>query len=142
MTKTAHGICYHSLADHTKGLIGLGVQIIARGQTVCAKLTGDIDHHTAREMRCVIDVAVRQNDAKELILDFSGVTFMDSSGIGLVMGRYKLVSERGGKLTIARLPGYIRKVMRVAGINRLARIAEDYELPQEAQEVVKVETTN
>ncbi|MBQ8121336.1 MAG: anti-sigma factor antagonist [Ruminococcus sp.] len=121
----------------------MGVQVIARGQTVCAKLIGDIDHHSAREMRCLIDVAVRENDAKELILDFSGVTFMDSSGIGLVMGRYKVMTEREGRLTIARLPGYIRKVMRVAGINRLARIAEDYELPaEEAQEVVKIETTN
>ncbi len=121
----------------------MSVEIAARGQTVCAKLVGDIDHHSAREMRCVIDVAVRENDAKELILDFSGVTFMDSSGIGLVMGRYKVMCEREGRLTIARLPGYIRKVMKVAGINRLARIVDDYELPKEQeQEVMKVETTN
>lgn len=126
----------------------MSVQIIARGQTVCAKLLGDIDHHSAKEMRCEIDIAVKENDAKELILDFSAVTFMDSSGIGLVMGRYKLMSERQGKLVIAKTPAYISKVMRVAGVNRLAKIVSDYELPreqallEEAQEVMKVETTN
>lgn len=126
-----------------KGLIKLGVQIIARGQTVCAKLLGDIDHHSAKEMRCEIDIAVNENDATELILDFSAVTFMDSSGIGLVMGRYKLMSERQGRLVIASTPAYISKVMRVAGVNRLAKIVSDYELPkEETQEVMKVETTN
>ncbi len=126
-----------------KGMIGLGVQITARRQVVCAKLTGDIDHHSARQMRCEIDIAVKENDATELILDFSAVTFMDSSGIGLVMGRYKLMNERQGRLIIAKTPGYISRVMRIAGLNRLAKIVEEYELPpQEEQEVVKVETTN
>ena len=121
----------------------MSVQIIAAERVVCAKLCGDIDHHTAREMRCEIDVAVRENDADELILDFSGVTFMDSSGIGLVMGRYKLMNERQGRLVIAKTPGYIGKVMRVAGISRLAKVVSEYELPrQETVEVMKVETTN
>lgn len=127
-----------------KGLIFMSAEIITADKVLCAKLSGDIDHHTARELRTLIDIAVTENDPAELILDFSGVTFMDSSGIGLVMGRYKLMNERGGKLTIAKTPGYISKVMKVAGVNRLARIVSDYELPkQEAQqEVMKVETTN
>ncbi len=126
-----------------KGMIDLSVQLIARGKTLCAKLIGDIDHHSAKDLRCEIDIAVNENDSRELILDFSGVTFMDSSGIGLVMGRYKLMSERQGSLIIAKTPAYISKVMRVAGVNRLAKIVSDYELEQEQeQEVVKVETTN
>ena len=125
-----------------KGMIKMGVQIIAAGRVLCAKLTGDIDHHTARQMRCEIDIAVRENDAQELILDFSGVTFMDSSGIGLVMGRYKLMNERQGRLVIAKTPGYIGKVMRVAGISRLAKVVNDYELPKQMGEVMKIETTN
>ena len=125
-----------------KGMMKMGVQIIAAGRVLCAKLTGDIDHHTARQMRCEIDIAVRENDAQELILDFSGVTFMDSSGIGLVMGRYKLMNERQGRLVIAKTPGYIGKVMRVAGISRLAKVVNDYELPKQTGEVMKIETTN
>ena len=57
-----------------------------------------------------------------LVLDFSRVTFMDSSGIGLVMGRYKLMTERGGKCVVADPPAYISRVMRISGINRLCEI--------------------
>ena len=122
----------------------MGVEITAAGRVLCARLIGDIDHHTAKQLRGDIDIAVNENDPEELILDFSAVTFMDSSGIGLVMGRYKLMQERGGRLVGAKTPPYISKVMRVSGISRLARIVTDYELPNEeaSGEVVKVETAN
>lgn len=127
-----------------KGMMKMSVELVSAGRVLCAMLIGDIDHHTAKEIRSEIDIAVGENDPEELILDFSGVTFMDSSGIGLVMGRYKLMHERGGRLVVARTPPYISKVMKVSGIGRLARIVSDYELPKEeaAQEVVKVETAN
>lgn len=126
-----------------KGMIKMSVELIARGKVVCARLIGDIDHHTAKQMRNDIDIAVNENDPDELILDFSEVTFMDSSGIGLVMGRYKVMQERGGRLIVAKTPPYISKVMKVSGIGRLAKFAADYELPEkEAEEVVRVETAN
>ena len=59
---------------------------------------------------------------KLLILDFSGVTFMDSSGIGLVMGRYRLMQELGGELQIARIPRPLRRVMQVAGLSKLTNL--------------------
>ena len=57
-----------------------------------------------------------------LVLDFKNVSFMDSSGIGLVMGRYKTVSEIGGELAIINTSPGIGKVMRLAGMERLAKI--------------------
>ena len=54
-------------------------------------LSGELDHHAARSLREQIDGAVDRTGAKQLRLDFEGVTFMDSSGIGLVMGRYRLM---------------------------------------------------
>ncbi|MEG1774675.1 MAG: anti-sigma factor antagonist [Oscillospiraceae bacterium] len=59
-------------------------------------LFGEIDHHSAIEMRRQIDEAAERHRPRNLVLDFGGVTFMDSSGIGLVMGRYKLVGGWGG----------------------------------------------
>ncbi|MBR1750954.1 MAG: anti-sigma factor antagonist, partial [Ruminococcus sp.] len=86
------------------------------GDKLTAHLNGDIDHHTAAGMRSEIDRALRENCIKLLTLDFSGVTFMDSSGIGLVMGRHKLVTELGGSCRVADPPAYISKVMRISGI--------------------------
>ena len=66
----------------------MGIKIESSGQTVTAYLDGEIDHHSAREMRETIDRELESGNVKLLILDFRDVTFMDSSGIGLVMGRY------------------------------------------------------
>lgn len=87
-----------------------------------AYLSGEIDHHSAKDIRKEIDINVQKLNPSELYLDFSKVDFMDSSGIGLVMGRYKLQSERGGKVFIQNPPPLIKKVMLVAGINKLAKI--------------------
>ncbi len=87
-----------------------------------AFISGEIDHHSAKEIRKEIDINLQKLNPTDLYLDFSKVDFMDSSGIGLVMGRYKLQSERGGKVFIQNPPPLIKKVMLVAGINKLAKI--------------------
>lgn len=87
--------------------------------TLTARITGEIDHHTARWLRMDIDTAIQDKEPKNLKLDFSGVSFMDSSGVGLVMGRYKNMKERGGKVELINMPDYIEKVMSLAGMDRL-----------------------
>lgn len=90
--------------------------------TVIARLSGEVDHHTAKTIREDIDLAIDKHHPKQLILDFDGVTFMDSSGIGLVMGRYKIVKPYGGCVIIENTGSQIKKVMRLAGLDRLAII--------------------
>ena len=89
------------------------------GATVIS-VRGEIDHHSAVELREQIDQSVIQSGAKLLVLDFSLVTFMDSSGIGLVMGRFRLMQENDGKVVLQNLPAPIRKVMKLAGLDKLA----------------------
>lgn len=98
------------------------VQLQTNDCVTVAFLSGEIDHHLAAPMRNAIDDACTQSDIHTLILDFGGVTFMDSSGIGLVMGRWKLMQTLGGELILSNLPTSIRKVMRMAGLDRLAVI--------------------
>ena len=92
-----------------------------------AKIIGDLDHHTAKFIRGEIDKGIKETLPHRLILDFSHVTFMDSSGIGLVMGRYKLMGENGGEVLVANPPDYIKKVFKLAGIDKLTKIVGDYE---------------
>ena len=84
-----------------------------------AKLNGEIDHHTAKQMRERIDAAVEGKRITLLKLDFGGVTFMDSSGIGLIMGRYKLMQSMGGRLELINVPAHLKKLMVLAGISKL-----------------------
>ncbi len=82
-------------------------------------LSGELDHHAARTMREQVDAAIERSSAKALRLDFSGVTFMDSSGIGLIMGRYRLMLSRGGSLTVVGASERLLRVMKLAGLNKL-----------------------
>lgn len=87
--------------------------------SLAALLSGEIDHHSSQKMREEIDQCAREQHTKELILDFARVEFMDSSGIGLVLGRFRLMQELEGKLVLRNLPAQIKRVMRVAGIENL-----------------------
>ena len=110
-------------------------ELQTRQGVTLALLSGDLDHHTARIMRSSIDREITEKRPKRLIIDFSGVSFMDSSGIGLIMGRYKLMSEQGGTVIVSRPPVYIKKVLRLAGVDRLAPIADSLDgLIPEAEE--------
>ena len=103
----------------------MSVETSLDGSALTAHLSGDIDHFTASGIRGEIDRAVRMNAVDLLTLDFSGVTFMDSSGVGLIMGRCKLMTQLGGKCRISSPPAYILKVLRLSGIDKLCPIVSD-----------------
>ena len=102
----------------------MSAKIEFRKNTLTAYLDGEIDHHTASLIRMGIDDAILHKRPEELILDFGGVTFMDSSGIGLVMGRYKLMKTIGGKITVQNLSPSAYRVMKLAGLERLGEIRQ------------------
>lgn len=89
---------------------------------VVAYLSGELDQHAAAPIREEIDARCVDAAAKTLVLDFGGVTFMDSSGVGLVMGRFRLMQSLGGELMLSNLPPSIKRVMRMAGLERLAAL--------------------
>ncbi len=82
-------------------------------------LSGDIDHHKASRLRQEIDATVEAKRPEILELDFHNVTFMDSSGIGLIMGRYRLVTGWNGRLYVTHVPPQIQKLMQLAGLGTL-----------------------
>lgn len=94
-------------------------------EVVTAYLCGEIDHHIAKELRENIDQSVDIHNPKLLILDFTDVTFMDSSGIGLIMGRYKKISQTGGRLEVQGASQSIERVIKIAGLDRLAPIRKE-----------------
>ena len=94
----------------------MGVKIEKADGEVRAFLDGEIDHHCAPSIRNEIDLAVESCRPENLILDFGEVTFMDSSGIGVVLGRYRRMSESGGKLRMGGMSIYAEKILRMAGV--------------------------
>ena len=104
------------------------VQVKFKGNTMLVLLKGEIDHHSAPDMREAIDDAIIGNDtAKQIILDFSAVSFMDSSGVGLVMGRYRLASQRGKIMELVGLSQRNYKIMKMSGIEKLMSVKSNEE---------------
>ncbi len=100
----------------------MSVRISVKGEVVTAFLEGELDHHSAKPIREAIDSALELNMPSLLVLDFSGVTFMDSSGVGLVMGRYRLLNPKGGEIHITGTNPLIYKLLMLSGISRLAKM--------------------
>ncbi len=102
----------------------MNVTLEASGDLVIAYLIGELDHHSAADVREKIDNVVSYKKPEHLILDFKNITFMDSSGIGLVMGRYRLIQSYKGTLEIRNVTPHTKKIMELAGLGRIAEIKE------------------
>lgn len=85
--------------------------------TLAAYLTGEIDHHAAQALRREIDAQLDAQMPELLTMDFSGVTFMDSSGVGLILGRSRRISSLGGRLTVQNAPPAVRRMLDLARIH-------------------------
>lgn len=84
--------------------------------TLIASLYGEIDHHSASDIRRQIDETMERYRVKNLVMDYSGVSFMDSSGIGLVLGRYRRVRRWNGTLVVIPGSSYVSRVLGLSGI--------------------------
>lgn len=100
-----------------------------KDKTLIVGISGELDHHSSEAIRIKIDNKIDELGIMNLIIDFSDVNFMDSSGIGVIIGRYRRIAEFGGKLLIVNLKPQIRKVFELGG---LFKIVKEYKNIDEA----------
>ena len=85
-------------------------------------LAGEIDHHGAVSVRSRIDDKISEIRPKKTVIDLSGIEFMDSSGLGLVMGRYALMQKIGGALSVKNPNERIIRIFEIAGLDKIVEI--------------------
>lgn len=95
------------------------LKIYNDGKRITAALFGDIDHHSARDFRTELDDVIARSRPELLVLDFENVGFMDSSGVGLVLGRLRAVNAAGGELLIKNARGEIAQMIKLSGLSSL-----------------------
>lgn len=110
-----------------RGGIDMPVTIEKKEEKIEARIIGELDHHTAAEIRKSIDESIERLRPKLLTIDFSGVSFMDSSGIGLIMGRYNTMKLFGGEVEVQNPSPSIEKILKLSGIEKLAKIVKTRE---------------
>ena len=89
------------------------------------KITEELDHHAVEKLRRKADYEIERYIPRKVIFDFSNVTFMDSAGIGLILGRYKNVSILGGKLEVVNVTETVNKILVMSGINKVININKE-----------------
>lgn len=90
-------------------------------------LPNEIDHHSAEEIRMESDRLIEKHHIKCIIFDFKGTNFMDSSGIGVIMGRYKMVYLLGGEVWAVHTNERMKKILTMSGVTKIIRIYEEEE---------------
>ena len=87
-----------------------------KGMRLVVHLPAELDHHYTEEIRKKIDITVRDEPISELEFDFSGTVFMDSAGIGMILGRYKMMQALDGRVLASHMSGRIHRVLTLSGI--------------------------
>jgi len=95
------------------------LEIINTGDHLTVMLNGEIDHHALKSLRNTIDSQIEQHTPRLIALDFGGVTFMDSSGIGLILGRRRIAESYGGKVVLKNASGYALRLIKLAGLETM-----------------------
>ena len=89
------------------------------------KLTEDVDQHTSEKIRRKMDNEIKRYIPRKVIFDFSNISFMDSAGIGMVLGRYKLAKMLDGELEIINVNKSMKKIFDMSGVSRIINIFEE-----------------
>lgn len=103
-------------------------EYIKKDKLLILKITEEIDHHSCEKIRKRADYEIQVHIPKKVIFDFENVNFMDSSGIGMIIGRYKLASMLGGKTSMINVKPTIKKVFEMSGVLKLIPIEEIEEM--------------
>ena len=89
------------------------------GAYLVARFSGEIDHHSAAVIKDAVDNYYLQSGRRHIIMDFGGVTFMDSSGIGMIIGRYKKAGLNGGKVYAVGLSATVGRIFEISGLKKI-----------------------
>lgn len=100
----------------------MAVKISSTPVRVIISISGEIDHHNAAALRYEADEAIQMHLAPNIRLDFGEVTFMDSSGIGFVLGRYRIAESYGANVEVVNLTQRLYSIMKLAGLEKLVKL--------------------
>lgn len=105
----------------------MNVKHFIEDKTLLFEFTEELDHHEAEKIRKRADYEIQRFMPKKVIFDFKRVNFMDSAGVGLIIGRYKSANCYGGNLELINVKPKIKKIFDMAGILKIISITENFQ---------------
>ncbi len=105
--------------------MSLRIDMETKHDVLVVRLQGELDHHTAEELRSRVDEVLRQTEIRHIVLSLADLAFMDSSGIGVILGRYKQIAARSGEMVVCSINPTIRRIFEMSGLFKVIKIREN-----------------
>ena len=99
--------------------MGLRCDVTSQGRVLFVRLEGELDHHTAEKLREEMIQQKEMTGSLHIVMNFQGLSFMDSSGLGVVFGRFKQVRSQGGELIVCSVPASIHRIFEMSGLYKV-----------------------
>lgn len=107
--------------------MGLNYTFAIKEDVLIVRLTGELDHHEAELLREKWQHKMYTNPIKHVVLNLEAVSFMDSSGLGVILGRYKEVLQLGGEMVVCSISSPIKRLFEMSGLFKIIRLEENEE---------------
>lgn len=98
------------------------INLETRGHVLIVRLSGELDHHTAESLRIAIEKELDRDIVSSVLLNLNELTFMDSSGLGVILGRYKRLSQVEGRMAACCLNPHVERIFKLSGLNSIMGI--------------------
>lgn len=90
--------------------------------TLIVYLSGELDHCNAQGIRREMDMLLEDNRIRRLVIDMQDMSFMDSSGIGVILGRYRTLASRGGSVAVRRMNAHVARIFTLSGMAQIIEV--------------------
>ncbi|MRG86471.1 anti-sigma F factor antagonist [Salinibacillus xinjiangensis] len=107
--------------------MSLSVQFECKNQVLLVRLSGELDHHTSENLKKQWQDEIQKNEVKHVVVNLETLSFMDSSGLGVMLGRYKEIQELGGEMVVCSISPAVKRLFELSGLFKIVRLEENEE---------------
>ncbi|GAA4709510.1 anti-sigma F factor antagonist [Brevibacillus fulvus] len=105
--------------------MSLRIEMETKQEVLVVRLQGELDHHSADELRTKVEEVLRDPNLRHIVLSLADLSFMDSSGIGVILGRYKQISARNGEMIVCSINPTIYRICEMSGLFKVIKFREN-----------------
>jgi stage II sporulation protein AA (anti-sigma F factor antagonist) len=105
--------------------VSLAIDLEIKHSVLCIRLVGELDHHTAEELRTRVTMSLEKNKINHIVLNLEHLGFMDSSGLGVILGRYKQIKNAGGEMVVCSISPAVKRLFEMSGLFKIIRLVEN-----------------
>ncbi|MFJ5621191.1 anti-sigma F factor antagonist [Peribacillus loiseleuriae] len=102
--------------------MSLIIEMETRNRVLCIRLKGELDHHTAANLKKQAESVLEQQEIKHIVLNLEELTFMDSSGLGVILGRYNQIKKNEGEMVVCAISPSVKRLFEMSGLFKIIKL--------------------